>query len=324
MKSRRPNLFSQRSIRIVHVVSIFCAILCFFGIRIAILAIRDFQRQCKARHEAVQAIKRSNGLIHFKPEDPTNRSGLRIDVIPWLFNPQADSTRQAIDSIDLSEEGKSDGMLIYIGRILELKELDLSPLLIDENQSLFSSHSQEFRQEARCPGYPISNKALFSIRGLRHLLRLNLSGTRITDDGLVHIKSLNSLRELRLCHTAVTNAGLLPLQGLSRLRLLDLSGTLVDDLGLVRLKSFPDLRVLYLGNTAVSNSGLASLRSLTRLQILDLSFTLVDDIGLRQLEDLKTLRSVDVSHTNVTDFGILSLKRAIPSVKIIFSSLNAM
>jgi hypothetical protein len=113
-----------------------------------------------------------------------------------------------------------------------------------------------------------------------HFIHLDVSDTRVTDAGLVHLKPMTALTYLWLSNTPVTDTGLAQLEGLTSLQLFHLNGTKVGDAGLVHLKPMTALTELGLGATQVSNTGLATLRTLTNLTNLDLSDTKVTAAGI--------------------------------------------
>jgi hypothetical protein len=65
---------------------------------------------------------------------------------------------------------------------------------------------------------------------------VQLSGTRVTNAGLVHLRGLTGLRVLWLYDTQISDAGLVHLQGLSGLRVLNLRSTLVSRAGVDALQ----------------------------------------------------------------------------------------
>ena len=91
---------------------------------------------------------------------------------------------------------------------------------------------------------PLTDADLVNLRGLKHLDRLVLSGTKITDAGLEHLRHVPQLPNLWLSRTAITDAGLVHLKAVPRLEILLLDGTQITDSGLVHLRSLPRLRVL--------------------------------------------------------------------------------
>ncbi len=60
--------------------------------------------------------------------------------------------------------------------------------------------------------YPFTDEMLASLTQFRRLMILDLSGTRITDAGLVHLRGLTDLRDLDVRRTAVTAEGVSELQ----------------------------------------------------------------------------------------------------------------
>ena len=83
------------------------------------------------------------------------------------------------------------------------------------------------------------------LRGLNSLKYLDLTGTKVTDAGLVHLKGLANLEALMLTHTQVTDAGLVHLEGLANLKCLDLRRSpQVTDEGVEKLQqSLPDCEI---------------------------------------------------------------------------------
>ncbi|MGO9465031.1 MAG: hypothetical protein ACLQVF_12870, partial [Isosphaeraceae bacterium] len=76
---------------------------------------------------------------------------------------------------------------------------------------------------------------------LGRLESLGLTGTAVTDAGLVYLKGLTSLRNLELGGTQITDAGLDHLKDLTSLVLLNLSSTKVNDAGVIELERVASL-----------------------------------------------------------------------------------
>jgi hypothetical protein len=99
--------------------------------------------------------------------------------------------------------------------------------------------------------------------------RINLTGSRIADAGLVHVKSFTKLQTLELGSTQITDAGLVHLRGLTALRTLDLSRTRVSDAGLVHLRGLSQLQIVDLTGTGVTAAGIRDLqKALPRTKII--------------------------------------------------------
>ena len=93
---------------------------------------------------------------------------------------------------------------------------------------------------------------------------LFLSGTQVTDAGVVHLQGLTQLQRLSLGEAQVTDAGLVHLRGLTQLQDLSLYLTQVTDAGLVHLKGLTQLQDLYLKGTQVTDAGERSLHKALR------------------------------------------------------------
>ena len=91
---------------------------------------------------------------------------------------------------------------------------------------------------------PLTDAGLRNLRGLTHVQKIWLNGTKITDAGLEHLKGLSTLKELALFDTGVTDAGLDHLVGLSNLADLIVERTKVTDAGVEKLKeALPNCKV---------------------------------------------------------------------------------
>jgi hypothetical protein len=90
-----------------------------------------------------------------------------------------------------------------------------------------------------------SLKKLSFLKELRQLRVLNLTGARITDDGLAALQRLAGLERLILNSTPVTDAGLKHLTGLRNLNNLQVIGTRVTEEGAASLKeSLPETHIV--------------------------------------------------------------------------------
>jgi hypothetical protein len=87
------------------------------------------------------------------------------------------------------------------------------------------------------------------------VIKVELSGSGVTDAGLDQLKALTQLRTLTLNGTKVTDAGLKHLKGLTQLRTLTLNGTKVTDAGLGHLGEMTQLQLLHLNRTQVTDEG---------------------------------------------------------------------
>jgi len=138
-------------------------------------------------------------------------------------------------SINLEGDSATDVALAYVGRISELRDLDLS----------LSN---------------VTDAGIARIGGLTGLHMLGLYDTRVTDTGLAHLRSLARLQKLYLGRTSVTDAGLAHIGCLTKLQHLDLAGSAVTDTGLAHLRNLTSMRHLDLRGTSVTDAGVAELK----------------------------------------------------------------
>jgi hypothetical protein len=106
-------------------------------------------------------------------------------------------------------------------------------------------------------GDPELKEIIQELRKHEQFCYLDLSWTRVTDDGVKRLKDVPHLGTLLLSHTPVTDAAL---GDLGQVESLDLSFTGVTDLGVKKLESQQRLVWLSLDNTKVTGNALRGLR----------------------------------------------------------------
>src|SRR5262249_37577077 len=131
-----------------------------------------------------------------------------------------------------------------------------------------------------------------------------LSGTQVSDEGLMELQGLKGLTSLRLSGTNATTAALTPFENLTDLKP---SGQLTDA-GLRDISTLTRLTHLDLSHRQVTDVGLKNLSTLTRLTHLDLSFTQVTDAGLQELAGLTSLVKLSLWNVRVTGAGLRKLE----------------
>ena len=102
--------------------------------------------------------------------------------------------------------------------------LDESGRVVDEQVSIAAEEERITEEQAIAE---IKNRGGHFKPG-RHVVRVSLSNTQVTDAGLVHLKALTSLTTLDLSHTQVTDAGLKHLEGLTTLQSVSFEGTQIS------------------------------------------------------------------------------------------------
>ncbi len=200
-----------------------------------------FVRSVRIQHDAAAAVQRAGGTVAYDID--WRNEGFNPYARPWtpmrLLDGKLWGTKWLIDHLGID----------YFGSVVTV---DLIP------------------RRANDPAR--ANDATLELVGqLSRLDSLRLTGTAVTDAGLVHLKGLTSLRDLQLGNTQITDAA-----------------------GLAHLKGLTALRQLLLFNTPVTDAGLDHLKDLTSLVLLDLSGTKVTDDGVIELERVSRLPRSDI------------------------------
>lgn len=210
---------------------------------------------------AIQRIEAGGGaviLIHEADE--------RRDQQPWLDGLVGRGFWSSVKLVDLTQCVEPAPLLRRVG---DLPELDA--LLVTGNS--------------------VGDAETEAIRGLRHVRRLSLAGTALTDQGAEFLPLSGQLEELDLSGTAITDVGVRRLQRAPNLITLGLANTAIGDDCLSHL-ACPRLRGLFLNGTRVSNGGLPSIARFAELEMLALNDTLVSESGLPVLAPLRMLRQL--------------------------------
>lgn len=142
---------------------------------------------------------------------------------------------------------------------------------------------------------PLETGDIQGLAELKHLTRLNLAGTSVTDHALDNLKSLASLTDLDLSNTQISDAGVRRLKELSSLQSLQLAQTPIGGGALEQLKSLSRLTALSLAETQIADFDLRHLAAMTQLESLNLAGTRVKGPGLRALKPLQNLTRLDLS-----------------------------
>jgi hypothetical protein len=137
---------------------------------------------------------------------------------------------------------------------------------------------------------------------------LDLSGAETTDDDLARFPKMPQLEDLDLSGSSISDEGLIHLSecDLRMLDFLDLSNTAIRGPGFVHLGATP-LSRLDLSGSEITDDGLRYLGGLERLEMLWLNGTAITDRAVPHLLSVASLEEVDVSDTAVTDAGLRRL-----------------
>ncbi|MFP6667834.1 MAG: protein kinase [Pirellulales bacterium] len=148
------------------------------------------------------------------------------------------------------------------------------------------------------------------------VLGVKLTGDLVGDGDIGKLSEFAGLEQLDLSDSKVTDEGLSVLRELPDLWQLKLGGTKISDNGMNHVASLAQLRDLTLDKSMISDAALATICGLAALENIFLADTAVTDSGVIQLTHLKKLRHVSLFGTNVTIDGMFLLHSALPKLVV--------
>lgn len=142
----------------------------------------------------------------------------------------------------------------------------------------------------------VNDSELLELTRLPALRRLDLSHTRISDEGLLHLKPCKNIEHLDLFYAEqISDQGMNAIKEWRGLKHLNVRGTRIADGTLAVISKLTALESLDLANTAITDNGLDHLVSLTRLKHLSLGRSRLSETATSVVRLLNTLESLDLS-----------------------------
>jgi internalin A len=154
----------------------------------------------------------------------------------------------------------------------------------------------------------VSDADMAKVAQFRHLRKLDLSHTKITDSGLEHLKSLENVTDLN-CYYAeyITEDGIAHLRNWKRLERLNLRGTRVTSKVFDSLAKLTSLRWLDIGFTQIEDEGFEQLSALSKIERLAIGGNRLSGAALPLLKLLPSLVDLDVGGIQRVDSGLWGL-----------------
>jgi len=141
----------------------------------------------------------------------------------------------------------------------------------------------------------VSDTKQLDLARLPKLERLDLSHTRITDEGMLHLKSAKQIKDLNLYYAEqVTDQGIAAIREWKNLKRLNLRGTRIYDGSLAIVGGLTQLEALDIAGTQFTDNGLDALVPLTQLKELAIGRSKLGKNALEVLRLLPTLESLDL------------------------------
>lgn len=151
----------------------------------------------------------------------------------------------------------------------------------------------------------VTNKDLAMITGLPDLIVLDLRGTQISNEALIHLTELPKIEQLYLGGSVVTDTE----PTLFHARFTDEA---IDPV--LKLTS---LKILSLAKTDIGDEAAKKLPALTNLEILFLLGTNITDESVDALSRMTSLKELYLQETSVTPEGLKRLRKALPQAEIL-------
>jgi internalin A len=147
----------------------------------------------------------------------------------------------------------------------------------------------------------INDPEMIELARLPDLERLDLSHTRISDEGMLNLKLAPKIKELKLFYSEwITDQGMTAIKEWKHLKRLDLRGTRISDGTLDIVSKMAGLEALDVAHTEVTDVGLDHLITLVNLKELAVGRGRLSNGGLVTVRMLSALRSLDLSGARPT------------------------
>jgi Leucine-rich repeat (LRR) protein len=217
------------------------------------LAHADDAGDAKKRKAAIAAILQAGGDI-------------RVSVLQPTFDRLE---RISITEVNLRKAEVDNALLIHVGNLKEVRQLDLSNAKIDD-QGLRSIAHLPLR-ELWLQNTKITDASAATIAGIKTLNFLQLNATKMSDEFLEKLASMPELADLGLRGTLVTGDGMQHLARHPKLKKLDVYQTAIDDVGVAWLIECKSLTHVGLSMTKITNEVFQYLDEMPNLTSADLS-----------------------------------------------------
>ena len=137
---------------------------------------------------------------------------------------------------------------------------------------------------------------------------VHLGDTFVNDTDLLDLLALKKLALLDLSHTRITDEGLLRLKPATQIEDLSLLyAELITDLGMNAIKGWRRLKRLNLRGTRIANDALVIAGGLVQLESLDVAYTRVTDDGMENLASLTHLKHLALTRSQISENEIAKL-----------------
>jgi internalin A len=149
------------------------------------------------------------------------------------------------------------------------------------------------------------------------IVAVNLRGSWINDVQMIELARLPDLERLDLSHTRISDEGMLNLKPAPKIKELNLFySEWITDQGMTAIKEWKHLNRLDLRGTRISDGTLEIVSHLTGIEALDIAQTEVTDLGLENLITLANLKELAVGKGRLSNSGLAKL-RMLPTLTLL-------
>jgi internalin A len=206
----------------------------------------------------------------------------------------------SIVAVDLRGSWVHDSELIELAKLPHLEQLDLSHTRISDEGMLYLRPAPGITDLNLYYAEQITDQGMSAIKDWKHLKRLNLRGTRISDGTLEIVSHLTQLEALDVANTPVTDNGLDFLMTLTNLKELSLGRRRESDNEVEVLRLLPTLTYLNLSGPSGAERPDNTYRRAAE------SGPMRTDL-VHAIAELKDLHVLKLGYTNVTADGLQTL-----------------
>ena len=141
------------------------------------------------------------------------------------------------------------------------------------------------------------------------IVAVNLRGAWVSDVQMIELARLPDLERLDLSHTRISDEGMLNLKPAPKISDLKLFySEWITDQGLTAIKDWKHLKRLDLRGTRIADGTMEIVSGLTGLEALDIAHTEVTDVGLENLITLANLKELSLGRGRLTNSGLVALR----------------
>ena len=283
-----------------------------------------------------------SGAIKLLPQFPNLRTVKLTGVRPPPGNFTGFSSQATFEEIDLDGTTIDDAGIEALATVKTIRRLNLANNSAISPVGLIPLGSLGELADLDLSATRV-NDQMAPVLARLPLVRLHVTRTAITDQGLVHLAKIKTLEDLELSFCSQVSGvgfrvfkgahlkrlgvsqtqfgveGLAAIRGMRSLEYLNLyaAGIVEHTRGLV-FGSLTGLKTLIMGNNQMTDLGMSrwfkGCKSLEELKIS--GHRTITDQAMQGLITLKSLRHVDCTGTNVSSRGAAFLKTRIPDVQV--------